>query len=95
MIPVAVYFSHFIDCETHPEISTKKDAIAVIKSQTTNKISNVVWEAEGQGWTLFFTEQVVVNVPDDVECLSYCEAVQNAKPQILGGECTTARRLKH
>jgi len=94
MISVAVYFAHFIDSETHPEVSTKKEAIAAIQKMTTNKTSNISWEPEGEGWTLFFTEQVIVQVPDDAECLSYCQEVQSAQPQIAGGECTTARRIK-
>ena len=94
MISVAVYFAHFIDRETHPTVTSKKEAIATAKAMTTNKISNVSYEIEGECWALFFTEQVVVQVPDDAECLSYCEEVQTARPQIAGGECTTARRIK-
>jgi len=91
---VGVYFSHIIDPETHPAIATKKEAIAAVKAMTSNKLTNISYEAEGEGWTLYFTEIVIVEVPDDTECLSYCDEVQNAQPSIKGGECTTARRIK-
>ena len=92
-IKVNCYFAHAWDSETHPDLADRKAAIASAKSLSPS-VKNFEYEgSQEDGFEFYFTEIVTVEVDwNEGDCVSYFDEVQNAKPLILGGEMTTARR---
>jgi hypothetical protein len=89
------YFNHAWDSETHPDLADKKAAITLAKSLAPNVKNFEYSGSQADGFEFYFTEIVTVTVDfNEGDCLADFDEVQNAQPLILGGEMTTARRVR-
>lgn len=86
------YHTVEIDHDSHPGFKTKKEAIAIAKTMTTNPVSDFDYEGnkEEEWWYLVFQENVVVVSPDE-ESLEF----QEIKPQCKGAEFNSATKVRN
>ena len=82
---------HFVNeiTDFEYEFKTKKEAIAKVKSMTTNEVKDFVWwKSEDTGKHLCFVEVVSYDLPDDYpdEFAFYLWTREEIEPQIPGGE---------
>lgn len=96
------YFNNHIDNDTTKdgyEFKTRKEAMAIAASLTTNKLGKFEWLActddtgEDPYLCLSFTEQVEVEIVDN-GCTLYSQIDKNLDGQIKGGTFTSVKRAK-
>ena len=88
---IKVYFNCLIDTESHPQITSKKSAVQLAQTLTTNQITPAHWEADDDYKYLIFREAIeIANVSDD----ELEEAINQLKPQAPEAEFSSYRRFK-
>lgn len=94
---VAVYFNGSIDQDIAPDVTTKTQAIAFASTLTPNQLKGFEWEYDRNdgGFTLYFSEVVVVEIGEDVKgyALSDHSEVQDARPVFAKGDWTANKRV--
>jgi hypothetical protein len=64
---IKVYYNCLIDSESHPQITSKKSAVLLAQTLTTNQITPAHWEADEDYKYLIFREAIEIDDVSDGE----------------------------
>lgn len=91
---IKVYYNCMIDSESHPQITSKKSAVQLAQTLTTNQITLAHWEADENYKYLIFREAIEIDDVDDVDDDELEDAINALKPQAPEAEFSSYRRFK-
>ena len=89
---IKVYYNCLIDSESHPQITSKKSAVLLAQTLTTNQITPAHCEADEDYKYLIFREAIEI---DDVSDGELEDTINQLKPQAPEAEFSCYRRFRN